>query len=364
MSGDVDMLSDSDDTPGSSAHNRHVVTNGNGRGHINGDVDSSLSEDDDMPLVSIGSYFYILPLWENTTLMPSAKSQTTRSKSDAVTPDIRKLKRKKPVHYESSSDDDAPLASPTKSVAVPMPGATKATTLPSSSVNGHGKAKRTVSKAEVSDDGDDYGDESPVKKKPAANGRAKGKGRPKKRAKKEESDVELESEDDKPLVQLSSSPVTGKRKPKVEESSDDDQPVKKATKRAPSKKKVKKEEDGVDSETPKTKRRSTKPKKEEVNGSPKKGKGKKKAEEEEAEEIFKWWEAQDPEGDGTIKWQTLEHHGVIFPPPYEPLPKDVKMKYNGKSSILLFTRISDPFPQGNQSTYHLHRRRWLDFMQP
>ncbi|GKZ31208.1 DNA topoisomerase 1 [Aspergillus brasiliensis] len=58
----------------------------------------------------------------------------------------------------------------------------------------------------------------------------------------------------------------------------------------------------------------------------------KKEESEEAEdaeeEEYRWWE--DPtKGDGTIKWTTLEHNGVVFPPPYEPLPKNVKMKYDG-----------------------------------
>ncbi|OJD16625.1 hypothetical protein AJ78_03217 [Emergomyces pasteurianus Ep9510] len=49
---------------------------------------------------------------------------------------------------------------------------------------------------------------------------------------------------------------------------------------------------------------------------------------EDAEEEYRWWE--DPtKGDGTIKWTTLQHNGVIFPPPYEPLPKHVKMKYDG-----------------------------------
>ena len=49
---------------------------------------------------------------------------------------------------------------------------------------------------------------------------------------------------------------------------------------------------------------------------------------EEEEEEYRWWE--DPtKGDGTIKWTTLEHNGVVFPPEYEPLPKDVKMKYDG-----------------------------------
>lgn len=46
------------------------------------------------------------------------------------------------------------------------------------------------------------------------------------------------------------------------------------------------------------------------------------------EEEYRWWE-NPQQGDGTIKWTTLEHNGVVFPPPYEPLPKNVKMKYNG-----------------------------------
>nr|AAC18301.1 DNA topoisomerase I [Pneumocystis carinii] len=48
----------------------------------------------------------------------------------------------------------------------------------------------------------------------------------------------------------------------------------------------------------------------------------------EEEEDYKWWEQQ--QGDGTIKWKTLEHNGVLFPPPYEPLPSYVKMKYKGE----------------------------------
>ena len=48
----------------------------------------------------------------------------------------------------------------------------------------------------------------------------------------------------------------------------------------------------------------------------------------EEEEEYRWWE--DPtKGDGTIKWKTLEHAGVVFPPPYEMLPQNVKMLYDG-----------------------------------
>ena len=43
---------------------------------------------------------------------------------------------------------------------------------------------------------------------------------------------------------------------------------------------------------------------------------------------FKWWEADN--NDGSVKWNTLEHNGVMFPPPYVPLPKNIKMKYDGQ----------------------------------
>lgn len=50
---------------------------------------------------------------------------------------------------------------------------------------------------------------------------------------------------------------------------------------------------------------------------------------EEEEEEYRWWNEPKKEDD-SIKWTTLEHNGVIFPPPYEPLPKDVKLYYDGK----------------------------------
>ncbi|KAH8675371.1 hypothetical protein BX600DRAFT_479642 [Xylariales sp. PMI_506] len=51
------------------------------------------------------------------------------------------------------------------------------------------------------------------------------------------------------------------------------------------------------------------------------------AEDEEDEE--KWWAAPQNQN-GDIKWNTLEHNGVLFPPAYEPLPKNVKLVYDGK----------------------------------
>ncbi|ORY95748.1 hypothetical protein BCR43DRAFT_311936 [Syncephalastrum racemosum] len=56
-------------------------------------------------------------------------------------------------------------------------------------------------------------------------------------------------------------------------------------------------------------------------------KSKAKKEEEQAE-IYRWWEEQKENEDDSIKWTTLEHQGVLFPPEY--VPHGVKMKYDGK----------------------------------
>lgn len=163
-----------------------------------------------------------------------------------------------------------------------------------------------------------------------------------------------ETDDDVPLA------LNGRKLPKAEETaigeeSDSDAPIgkkltaekkkiqQKATKDANAKKPtpVKKETksaapgrkaNGVKKEPADNKPAPKKVKAEPT--TPKKGKGKVKAESEDADgvdeedEEYRWWD--DPtKGDGTKKWTTLEHNGVVFPPPYEPLPKNVKMKYNG-----------------------------------
>ena len=58
---------------------------------------------------------------------------------------------------------------------------------------------------------------------------------------------------------------------------------------------------------------------------------KKTEEDAEAEAEEEEYELPWAKSDGTKKWTTLEHNGVVFPPPYEPLPKNVKLKYDGKS---------------------------------
>ncbi|PSR73198.1 hypothetical protein PHLCEN_2v10919 [Hermanssonia centrifuga] len=311
MSSDASMLSDDDRPlrakpgPSHTNGNGHIGMNGNG----GADRSSSFSDDDEIPL-----------------------SQTTRTKSEPMTPDVRNLKRKK-VAAESSSEDELPLASSpmkgAKSAAVPMPGAVLATTVPTA--NGtNGKRKAAVkSKAIVDSESDD---DVPIgKTKRPTNGKAKGKPA-KKKAKKEESDDDfgIESEDEKPIAKKRVASSKGKRKQAEEsdEDDEDDKPLKKPVAKKTPAKRVKKEE-ASGSETPQPKKRGGKVKKEEGGEDAKSGKKTKKEEEE--EEIFRWWEQQDPNGDGSDKWQTLEHNGVYFPPPYEPLPSHVKMKYNGKS---------------------------------
>ncbi|KAK8126618.1 uncharacterized protein PG998_002377 [Apiospora kogelbergensis] len=69
----------------------------------------------------------------------------------------------------------------------------------------------------------------------------------------------------------------------------------------------------------------------------KKGAKAKKEESEEPaggeEEEFEWWNAPKKEDDST-KWETLEHNGVMFPPLYEPLPKNIKLYYDGTPLVL------------------------------
>ncbi|GAA97009.1 hypothetical protein E5Q_03683 [Mixia osmundae IAM 14324] len=51
------------------------------------------------------------------------------------------------------------------------------------------------------------------------------------------------------------------------------------------------------------------------------------AAQEEDDETHEWWLTQG-EGDGEIKWETLEHNGILFPPEY--VPHGVKMLYDGQ----------------------------------
>ncbi len=240
---------------------------------------------------------------------------------------------------ESSDDEDQPLAltsSPPKhrrTLTSAAPGARKSVATSSTpAVNTNGKIKPE----------DSDSDDTPLNNRVASSskGRTKPKGTQKRKAKVGQSEEGLHSEDDEPAPKKKTSQPKKKRKVAAADSEANGQLVKKAAPR-----KVKKES-GSETETAKPlAKKKGKAKKEEPeesslkksseddageNGS-KKGKGKQKDKEEEMEDAYKWWE-QDPDqtvvGDGTQKWTTLEHNGVIFPPPYQPLPRHVKMKYN------------------------------------
>jgi len=132
----------------------------------------------------------------------------------------------------------------------------------------------------------------------------------KKRNKKEPSD----SDDNVPLARSKAKSPAVKRAKPESDSDDDDAPLAAKTKKPK-----------VKSETPSSKPNGVK--------AEKKKRVKKEEDDDEVkpeadDEEYKWWEAQ--QGDGTKKWTTLEHNGVLFPPPYEPLPKHIKMKYDGK----------------------------------
>lgn len=87
---------------------------------------------------------------------------------------------------------------------------------------------------------------------------------------------------------------------------------------AKSKSAVKKESNGVKKET----KPSAKKVKKEESEDPS------EVDEDDEDDEYKWWE-EGNSSDGTIKWTTLSHNGVLFPPPYEPLPKEAYLVYDG-----------------------------------
>ena len=142
---------------------------------------------------------------------------------------------------------------------------------------------------------------------------AKEKATIQKRAEKEAKAIRKEERDASVKKQANSTNLSSKKKSNgvKKEDSDDDVPL--------------------SSKAPATRRSTLKP---EASTPKKKAKALKKEETEqdqeaeEEEDEYRWWE--DPtKGDGTKKWETLEHAGVVFPPPYQPLPKNVQMRYDG-----------------------------------
>ncbi|EME43890.1 hypothetical protein DOTSEDRAFT_71635 [Dothistroma septosporum NZE10] len=224
--------------------------------------------------------------------MANVNSYKDASESDDDEDDVP-LKKRKTAATSDDSDDDVPLV---KKVSKPI-------------------------KASAAQVGEDSGDEPIVKK-----------------LQKEKAAIEKKAE--KEAKEIRADENKAKRKAKKAVSDDeDDEPI--AKKKAPAKKqsngtakKIKQEEsDDDDKPLAKKKAPAKKPALKKEEATPKKGKGKMKKEESpdedgEEEEEYRWWE--DPaKGDGSTKWNTLEHNGVVFPPEYEPLPKNVKLLYDG-----------------------------------
>ncbi|CAE6427573.1 unnamed protein product [Rhizoctonia solani] len=303
----------------------------------------------------------------------TSRATSKRPRPSASMDDTPAKRPRSAVNSDDSSVEVARAAKQLASAAVSLPGSVK---------KANGKTTRTpASKADMTELGkheaavpliktedgdvdmaDADSDDEPLGKriKAAANGKPKSKtvsSRMKAKApvKKESSDEESES-DDEPLSQRRPANDSGEEELSASESeSEPDVPLSK--KKSAARKKVKQESDDDEDEKPprKTAKKNGKAVKKEESSDedvkPAKGKGKvkkeadgekklsaralkKQKEEEEEAERFKWWEAE-ALGDGTSKWTTLEHAGVLFPPPYEPLPKHVKMKYNGKEVDLL-----------------------------
>ncbi|KAH8880689.1 hypothetical protein GQ53DRAFT_669257 [Thozetella sp. PMI_491] len=248
--------------------------------------------------------------------------------------------------------------------------------------NGSGKRKSRTSLSKPSYKDDSDSDAEPLAKrqkskhKQPASDDSDDEPITKKRAKKlppsiNETKLEDSSDDDKPLgaklaqkkaniekaaakeakairaADAKSSKPTPKKA--IKDDSDDDEPLAKPKKRlsngvAKKANGVKKEESDSDVALAKKSKKATPAKAKATTpakAAPKKGaKAAVKAEDEDKDkdgdddddqdEEYRWWDAPKKEDD-SIKWQTLEHNGVLFPPAYEPLPKNVKLYYDGKA---------------------------------
>ncbi|KAK5071757.1 DNA topoisomerase 1 [Lithohypha guttulata] len=117
--------------------------------------------------------------------------------------------------------------------------------------------------------------------------------------------------------EVTKKPASKSKKVKKEDSSDDEPLSRKSKTASASKAKQAKTEPSASKTTAKGKAKAVK--KEETED-PEDG--------EEGEEEMAWWN-NPMHSDGENKWATLQHSGVVFPPPYQPLPKNVKLKYDG-----------------------------------
>lgn len=212
--------------------------------------------------------------------------------------------------------------------------------------------KRRKTAAASSDDGDDVPLIKKVQKPPQATARQMGYESDDdvplgKKLQREKQKIEREAEKKAKEIRSGATADAKKKAKKVDTDSDDEPLTKKVKKSTPAKREVNgsakkasttRIKDESDDDKALSKKTAVSKAKKATNTAIaiKQGKGtikktQKTEEDEEAEaeeEEYRWWE--DPtKGDGTIKWSTLEHNGVVFPPDYNPLPKNVRMLYDG-----------------------------------
>ena len=206
---------------------------------------------------------------------------------------------------ESDDSEDVPLVSKAKSVKPPK--LTETSTVES----GDSKvplANKLAKKKEVIDKRAEK--EAKAIRREEASASKKGKGKRIESEDEDQDDVPLAKKAKTKLAANGISSAKRSSKVKKEESDEDDAPLSKETPAAKGKSDVSIE----------TTKKASKVKKEETTQD---------AEADREEEEYRWWE--DPtKGDGTKKWETLQHQGVVFPPPYEPLPTNVRLLYEGQ----------------------------------
>ncbi|KAK1058588.1 DNA topoisomerase 1 [Friedmanniomyces endolithicus] len=281
-----DVISKAEDA----AMDKQIPTNG----HVNPGISIAMGPVTDMDVDKPITYGHTNGITNGKRKVSLPNGKSYKDDSDSDDDDDIPLQKKRKIDT-ASSDDDIPL----KKVVKPP----------------------KVTAAMVGEESDDdvpigqklQQEKEKIEKKAAKEAKAlrrKDKTEDAKRKIKKQADSD--EDDDKPLIKKQKNATVKKEaKPIKKEESDDDVPLKK---KAPAKK-VKKE---VVSPVKKGKTTS-KVKQEDKSADDEEG--------EDEEEEYRWWEDQ-AKGDGTVKWNTLEHNGVVFPPEYEPLPKHVKMLYD------------------------------------
>ncbi|KAB8217770.1 hypothetical protein BDV33DRAFT_176592 [Aspergillus novoparasiticus] len=278
------MSSSEDDTPLVKANGRSTVTPNVTMGdatETNGDVNPGISnrfgpvqKDNDVQMTDAEAQDNgALSKRKARTSVGQRKSYAEPESSEEDDQPLSKRRRTSVKHEDPETDEDVPLA-----------------------LNG-----RKLPKAAETSIIEESDSDVPIERKLAS--------QKKRIQQKAEKDAQASRKQETAKAAANKKPTNGIKK----EPANDKKPVKRA-----STAKVKTEPKSA---------QSTPVKKESAKATPVKKEESEEAEEAEEEE-YRWWE--DPtKGDGTIKWTTLEHNGVVFPPPYEPLPKDVKMKYDG-----------------------------------